>query len=104
MKRYLPILKEALRYLDNLMVVVCDFRNGPMQNPDPPHSHPHEQITYVADGELIFFKEKEKYSLKPGDLITVPAGVGVTLFKLLVTMSDLLTALLLSRKDFLKPD
>jgi quercetin dioxygenase-like cupin family protein len=70
-----PDLERRIAHLENLMVVVCDFTNGPMKNPDPPHSHPHEQITYVAEGELKFFKEGKELHLVKGDIISVPSGV-----------------------------
>jgi quercetin dioxygenase-like cupin family protein len=38
-----------------LMVVVLDFNDGPGNQPDTPHSHPHEQTTYVAAGRILFF-------------------------------------------------
>ena len=62
-----PDFERSIAYLDNIMVVVCDFKNGPMNKPDPPHSHPHEQITYVADGELsISLKKRRNSGLNPG--------------------------------------
>ena len=67
--------ERTVTYLENLMVVVCDFTNGPALSPDPPHSHPHEQITYVAEGELIFFKSGKGIHLSKGDVITIPSGV-----------------------------
>lgn len=67
--------ERRITHLDNLMVVVCDFTNGPMPQPDPPHSHPHEQITYVAEGEFYFFIGKEKHHLTRGDLFSAPSGV-----------------------------
>jgi len=78
-----PILHEKLSskferkiaWLDNLMVVVCEFSGGPMENPEAPHSHPHEQITYVAEGEVEFFKGEEKLNLSQGDLIIIPGGI-----------------------------
>lgn len=70
-----PEFERKIAYLENLMVIVCDFKNGPMKYPDPPHSHPHEQITYVAEGELIFSKEGIEFSLAKGDIISVPSGV-----------------------------
>ena len=57
------------------MIVVCDFTNGPAPKPDPPHSHPHEQITYVAEGDLFFFLNNEKYKLQKGDIFSVPSGI-----------------------------
>jgi len=67
--------ERHIAYLENLMVVVCEFTNGPAKTPDLPHSHPHEQITYVAEGELEFFKGAEKYNLAKGDIILIPSGV-----------------------------
>jgi quercetin dioxygenase-like cupin family protein len=70
-----PVFERRISNLNNLMVVVCDFTNGPAQQPDPPHSHAHEQITYVADGELFLFLGEEKHFLSCGDIFTVPSGV-----------------------------
>jgi quercetin dioxygenase-like cupin family protein len=67
--------KRRVTHLDNLMVVVCDFTNGPMAKPDPPHSHPHEQISYIAEGELYLFIGEEKHHLKSGDIFTVPSSL-----------------------------
>jgi quercetin dioxygenase-like cupin family protein len=69
-----PGRKREIAHLNNLMVVVFDFDDGPMKDPERPHSHPHEQITYVADGELLFYKGDDKFHLVPGDLITIPSG------------------------------
>jgi quercetin dioxygenase-like cupin family protein len=57
------------------MVVVVDFNDGPAAQPDPPHSHPHEQASYVAAGELILHMGGAQTRLKEGDLFTVPSGV-----------------------------
>ncbi len=68
-------LKRTIVHLDNLMVVVCDYSNGPMVKAEQPHSHSHEQITYIAEGELFFYKGDKEYHLKKGDLITIPPEV-----------------------------
>lgn len=76
------IAEGRTRYLThtpNLMVVVIDFEDGPSAEPDPPHSHPHEQITYVAEGELLFFLDDTPYELKAGDLIRIPSNVPHTI-------------------------
>jgi quercetin dioxygenase-like cupin family protein len=67
--------ERRISHLKNLMVVVCDFTNGPASQPDPPHSHPHEQITYVAEGEMFLFLGEEKHHLVKGDTFSVPSGV-----------------------------
>jgi quercetin dioxygenase-like cupin family protein len=59
---------------DSLMIVVIDFHDGPKYEPDPPHSHPHEQVSYVAEGEIIFLMDGQETRLGPGDLFLVPSG------------------------------
>ncbi|MCX6334593.1 MAG: cupin domain-containing protein [Bacteroidia bacterium] len=70
-----PTFERRIAHLKNIMTVVCDFTNGPAREPDKPHSHPHEQITYVAEGELFFFISDEKHHLTKGDIFTVPPEV-----------------------------
>ena len=73
-----PIGEGRTRYLahtEKLMMAVIDFRDGPTREPDPPHSHPHEQISYVVSGELIVFIGDEQTRLAPGDMFTVPPDI-----------------------------
>jgi quercetin dioxygenase-like cupin family protein len=70
-----PGRKRYLAQTDHLMMAVIDFTDGPASAPDPPHSHPHEQVTYVASGEIIFFLDGTPTRLGPGDIFTVPPGV-----------------------------
>jgi hypothetical protein len=42
-----------LSKLDNLMMAVIDFHDGPTEQPDEPHWHPHEQICNVAELDLV---------------------------------------------------
>ena len=99
-----PIAPGRTRYLahsDHLMVVVIDFEDGPSAQPDPPHHHPHEQVTYVAEGELYFFVDGEPHRLSAGDLITVPGDVphSIQLLSARVRLVDTFTPI---RADFLK--
>jgi quercetin dioxygenase-like cupin family protein len=99
-----PIAPGRARYLahtDHLMAVVIDFEDGPSAQPDPPHHHPHEQVTYVAEGELLFFIDGEPHKLSAGDLITVPGDVPHTiqLLSARVRLVDTFTPI---RADFLK--
>ncbi len=66
-----PGRQRRVANTDNLMVVVWDFTDGPSKEPDPPHSHPHEQVTYVVEGEVLFFVGEESSRLGPGDMVTV---------------------------------
>ena len=69
-----PGVFRKFTHLNDLMLVIIDFTGGPMEQPDPYHSHVHEQITYVARGKLKFFIEDEEYSLQEGDTIAIPSG------------------------------
>lgn len=73
-----PISAGRSRYLahtDHVMAVVVDFNDGPAKTPDPPHLHPHEQVSYVAAGEIMLVMGEERTRLSAGDLFTVPANV-----------------------------
>jgi quercetin dioxygenase-like cupin family protein len=98
-------VKEGVtRYLiheQRLMTVVIDFNNGPWEVPDPPHSHVHEQTTYVAAGEIIFFCEGEPDArLKEGDMFCVPSGKLHTI-QVLSTHVRLIDSFTPLRTDFL---
>lgn len=95
--------EKRVRYLthtENLMMVVIDFDDGPTDEPDPPHSHPHQQVSYVADGNVIFFLDGEPTELGPGDMFTVPPDIPHTVQLLTkhVRLVDTFTPL---RQDFL---
>lgn len=71
--------ERYLSHTDNLMMVVIDCTDGPREQPDPPHHHPHEQITYVAEGEVLFFIDDTPYHLRAGDMITVAPNLPHTI-------------------------
>jgi len=94
---------KRVRYLtntENLMMVVIDFNDGPTSEPDPPHSHAHEQISYVAAGEVIVFLGGKPTPLGPGDIFTVPPNIphSVQLLTSHVRLVDTFTPI---REDFL---
>ncbi len=70
-----PGRERYLAHGEHLMTVVIDFTDGPAAQPDPPHSHPHEQLTYVAEGNVRFFLGSDAYDLSAGDLVVVPSNV-----------------------------
>ncbi len=39
------------------------------------HSHPHEQIVYIVEGNCDFYYDKEVFPMGPGDLVVVPPNV-----------------------------
>ncbi len=65
-------VERRLGHTDNLMMTIIDFNDGPQVEPDLPHSHPHEQISYVVEGEINFFLEGVCEHLGPGDMFLVP--------------------------------
>lgn len=90
-----------LTYLSNLMMVVIDLEGGPSPQPDPPHSHPHEQISYVVSGEVNLFIKDKTIRLEPGDMFAVPPNVphGIQLLSEKARLVDTFCPI---REDFLK--
>jgi quercetin dioxygenase-like cupin family protein len=89
-------------YGSNLMIAVIDFDNGPWSEPEPAHFHHHEQATYVAEGELLFFCEDEPVQkLSAGDLFWVPSNKKHTI-QLLSKRLKLIDSFSPVREDFLK--
>lgn len=95
-----PGRKRRILHTDKLMMVVIDFEDGPAVKPDTPHTHPHEQVTYVAEGEVLFFIGKESRRLSPGDMVAVPPDQphGIQLMTPYSRLIDTFTPI---RQDFL---
>ena len=64
-------VSRKIIHLENLMMTVIEITGGPMAEPEVPHQHPHEQITYVAKGSLKVFIEDREYLLTEGDTFKV---------------------------------
>jgi quercetin dioxygenase-like cupin family protein len=95
-------VERRLVHASNLMMVVIDFTGGPWSEPEPQHHHVHEQATYVAEGELIFFCEGEKEQrLKAGDMFWVPSNKKHGI-QLLSKTSRLIDSFNPIREEFLK--
>jgi len=58
------IRRKVLAYNDNLMMVLVHFEKGAVGKI---HSHPHEQITYVLEGEFEFTIGGDRNVVKAGD-------------------------------------
>ncbi|MBI4905829.1 MAG: cupin domain-containing protein [Acidobacteria bacterium] len=83
------------------MTVIIDFGNGPWAEADPMHSHPHEQITYVASGAILFLSAgDEPRRLSTGDVFAVPSGVPDSI-QLLSASARLIDSFQPVREDFL---
>lgn len=95
-----PGRSRYLTHSENLMMVVIDFEDGPSDQPDPPHSHPHEQVTYIAEGRVLFFLEDVSYELAAGDMFVVPPNVPHAI-QLLTSRARLVDTFNPIREDFL---
>lgn len=92
---------RRLGHTDNLMMVIIDFDDGPQTEPDPPHAHPHEQVSYVAEGEIYFFIDEKCERLGPGDMFLAPPDKphSIQLLTNHVRLVDCFTPI---REDFLE--
>ena len=92
---------RRLIHTDNLLTAIVDFNGGPASEPDPFHSHPHEQTCYIAEGEILFFlDDEEPIHLKTGDMFAVPSGIKHTI-QLLTPTARLIDSFNPVREDFL---
>jgi quercetin dioxygenase-like cupin family protein len=85
----------------NLMLANVEFSDGPNIEPDPFHSHHHEQVSYISEGEIyLFVDNEEKVRLKAGDHFAIPSGMPHTIQRLtkFVRIIDCFTPI---REDFL---
>lgn len=94
-------LKRKVIHAKELMTVLIDFTDGPWAEKEPPHSHLHEQTSYIAKGEIIFYCEGEPDEhLGEGDMFVVPSEKKHTI-KLLSREARLIDSFTPLRKDFL---
>ncbi len=101
MKQVRQGLTRRLAHTNDLMMAVLDFNDGPWQEPEPLHHHVHEQVSYLVDGEVLFFCEGEPAErLKAGDMFLVPSGKkhGIQLLTATARLVDCFNPI---RKDFL---
>ena len=95
-------LQRKIIHDNELMTVLIDFTDGPWDVKEPPHNHPHQQTSYIAKGEVIFYCEGESdQHLKEGDMFVVPSGKMHTI-KLLTKKARLVDSFTPLREDFLK--
>jgi mannose-6-phosphate isomerase-like protein (cupin superfamily) len=94
-------LKRKLIYTENLMTVINEFTDGPWDKPEPPHSHPHEQTGYMAEGEVIFYCDGEAdVHLVKGDMFCVAPNAKHTI-KCLTSVVRIIDSFTPLRQDFL---
>ncbi len=94
-------IERRMVHLEKVLTAVLDFSNGPQSEPDPMHSHPHEQTSYIAEGEVLFFMEgEEAQHLKAGDMFYVPSNK-MHCIQLLTERARLVDSFSPVREDFI---
>lgn len=89
--------RKILTYNEDLMMVEVTFAKGAI---GAEHTHPHQQICYIAKGSFEFNLDGEKKVVKQGDSILIPGNInhGVKALEDAIIV-DTFTPM---RKDFLK--
>ena len=97
-----PGLERRIIHTSNLMTVIVDFSDGPWAEAEPFHSHPHEQTSYVAEGEIIFFCDGEPdQHLRAGDMFAAVSDQKHTI-RLLSPSARLIDSFNPIRQEFIK--
>ena len=66
------VVRRTLNTSERMMLIDVVLEKGAVV---PFHSHPHEQIGYLASGRVLFEMEDEQRELGPGDSWLVPSNV-----------------------------
>ena len=66
------VVRKVMAYCDTAMCVVNEFEKGAV---GALHSHPHTQITYVAEGRFRFTIGEEEKEIVKGDTLCKQDGV-----------------------------
>jgi quercetin dioxygenase-like cupin family protein len=80
-------------------IMICRFRFAP-NVVTPAHDHPHEQITLVEKGRILFTIGSEQKLAQAGDVLHFPSGTwhGATILDEEVVLVDIFSPI---REDFL---
>ncbi len=70
-KELAPGVVMRSAYLKNVMVTFVDLAH---ESVVPLHSHPHEQISVIVSGRMIFTVEGEDREVGPGEVVLIPSG------------------------------
>jgi len=70
-KELFPGIRLRAVHLDNLTVTFVEMDQGAAL---PEHSHPHDQVSYIARGVLRLTVDGQAHDLKAGQVLTIPGG------------------------------
>lgn len=65
------VTRRVMCYSDSLMMCEITFEKGAQGNF---HRHPHEQITYIAEGKFRFTIDGEECDVSKGDSVFMPSN------------------------------
>jgi len=71
-KELIPGIVARTFWGQKMLMAVIDIDPNTLM---PMHSHPHEQVGIIIEGEIEFTIGEETRSLKPGDVYVIPEGV-----------------------------
>ena len=71
-KQFAPGIQSRTFWGEKLMLALVNLEANAVL---PAHSHPHEQSSFILEGELEFEVGGESRKLKPGDIVTIPGDV-----------------------------
>jgi len=96
-KQLEPGIERQMIVGENLMI--CRLRIGP-NIVTPAHGHPHEQMTIIERGRVLFTIGDEQRIAQPGDVLHFPSGTrhGATMLDEEVILVDIFSPI---REDFL---
>ncbi|MBL7202620.1 MAG: cupin domain-containing protein [Anaerolineae bacterium] len=97
-----PDMRRRLVHTDHIMLVIVDL-DGP-STAVPLHQHPHEQISYIVEGEVNFVigdgAERAVDRVGPGDAVVVPPDAPHTV-EVLTESARVIDCFYPIREDFL---
>ncbi len=70
-KQVLPGMRTRTFWGEQQLLSLVDLEANTLL---PAHSHPHEQSTFVLEGELTFEIDGEKTLVQAGEIMIIPSG------------------------------
>ncbi len=70
-KEIVPGIRLRAVHLDRLTVTFVEIDEGAVL---PEHTHPHEQISYIAKGVLRMTVDGQDHDIAAGQVLTIPGG------------------------------
>jgi quercetin dioxygenase-like cupin family protein len=71
-KEITPEIRTRTFWGDKMLTALVDLDANAVL---PTHSHPHEQISYILEGELEFQLGDETKIVRAGDVVVIPCNV-----------------------------